>query len=270
LWSFEPSGDPKHPLIKETASRRGALNEQRFGWGAVATDFDNDGWIDLAQANGMVDDKYDKVSEDCGDYWYVNEKVARSPPSYHRKANKWGDVRGMCIYGKEANRMYLNRGPSVHPQFVDVAEVTGMTELTNSRGMAAVDFDNTGRRDLVVTHQFDAPTFYKNRVAIEGENRKWIGLVLESQDTRCNREAIGTRVTLDVTPERGPAWTVTAESQAVSGFSAQSDKRLHFGLGDDVKKVSARVTWCGQWQETVASLETNRYNSVVFKGRITP
>src|SRR5690606_4998353 len=94
LWMFGQSSDPFRPIVTDTATQKGALNEERFGWGAVASDFDNDGWVDLAQANGMVDDTYDKKFEECPDYWYVNEKIARSPPSYHRYADKWGDIRG--------------------------------------------------------------------------------------------------------------------------------------------------------------------------------
>ena len=30
-----------------------------------------DGHIDLVQANGMVDNKFDKVSDTCPDYWYI-------------------------------------------------------------------------------------------------------------------------------------------------------------------------------------------------------
>eukprot|EP01030_Chromulinospumella_sphaerica_P021354 gene21354-21288_t len=45
--------DAFHPEIKDQATYAGALNEKRFGWGAAAVDFNNDGWIDLTQANGM-------------------------------------------------------------------------------------------------------------------------------------------------------------------------------------------------------------------------
>ena len=53
---------------------RGVLNEGGFGWGAAVGDLNLDGWLDLVQANGMVDDSADKRFEKPRDYWYVAEK----------------------------------------------------------------------------------------------------------------------------------------------------------------------------------------------------
>lgn len=265
LWQFSPGQKSFYPNVTEVASAKSILNENRFGWGGVAADFDNDGWIDVAQANGMVDDKIDKKSESCPDYWYVNEKVARSPPAIHRYANKWGDLRGYCIYGNEQNRVYMNRGPGSKPQFVDAASGLGVTELTNSRGVAAADFNNRGRMDLVLTHQFAEPTYYKNVFlgSVDQENT-WIGIELESLVEGCNREAIGSRVQLDVEKTNGERFTLKQESQAVSGFSAQSDKRLHFGLGSKVKSVSARILWCLNQEKTYENLPVNRYSKITW------
>ncbi|MBY0416379.1 MAG: FG-GAP-like repeat-containing protein, partial [Bdellovibrionales bacterium] len=90
LFYFYPGKDSFYPEIKDQATYAGALNEDRFGWGANAADFNNDGWLDLAQANGMVDDLYDKKYEKCPDFWYINEKIARSRPEIHKYINNWG------------------------------------------------------------------------------------------------------------------------------------------------------------------------------------
>lgn len=266
LWIFSKGKTAFAPQVEEMATAKGVLNENRFGWGAAATDFDNDGFVDLAQANGMVDDKIDKKFEECPDYWYVNEKVARSPPSIHKYATKWGDLRGYCIYGQEQNRLYLNRGVSRKPQFVDIASSVGMTDLTNSRGAVAADFMNRGRRDLLFTHQFSQPTLYKNVFkGNELEENSWIGFDLTSEDSRCNREALGTRVQVVVEKMNGESFTLTQETQAVSGFSAQSDKRLHFGLGRDVKKVSAQVNWCLLQEQQYSDLKPDQYHKLTWK-----
>lgn len=263
LWAFRPGTEKNTPLIEETATKKTALNENRFGWGAVASDLDNDGWTDLAIANGMVDDTWDKKFNECPDYWYVNEKVARSPPSFHRYANKWGDLRGSCIYGKERNRVYLNRGAGKKPQFVDVAEVTGVSELSNHRGVAAVDFLNSGRKDLVFTRPFNEPSFYKNFVKSEAVAPAWMGLKLTSLNPLCNRDAVGTRVIAEVKKKNGTSWSQSFEVQVVSGFAAQSDKRIHFGLGQSTESVNVKIKWCnqGDWEEH-ANLTPNSYHEI--------
>lgn len=260
LWKFSPAKSQFYPEIEEVATRKGALNENRFGWGAVATDFDNDGWVDLAQANGMVDDTYDKKFEECPDYWYVNEKIARSPPEIHRYANRWGDIRGYCIFGKERNRLYLNRGPSAKPQFVDVAEKIGMTELASSRAAVSADFSNSGRRDVLFSHPFNKPSLYRNRfLAADAAAPAWVGFALQGNSHQCNRDAIGSHVDLLVRKKNGESYRISQEVQSVSGLLGQSDRRLHFGLGHDVDKVEAQIQWCGQMAQQVIP-DLNTYN----------
>ncbi len=263
LWTFRPGNKEHAPLIEETATTKTVLNENRFGWGAAASDLDNDGYVDLAVANGMVDDTWDKKFDECPDYWYVNEKVARSPPSIHRYANKWGDLRGYCIYGKEQNRVYLNRGPDQKPQFVDIADVVGVTELSNYRGVAAADFSNSGRRDLIFTRPFNEPIFYRNKMKENAVAPHWIGFKLESSSPTCNREAIGSRIILTAVRKNGKPMVLSWETQTVSGFAAQSDKRPHFGLGQDVESVNAKIKWCnhGPWTE-MTQLQIDSYNEI--------
>ncbi len=263
LWAFSPGSDPRYPRQNELATKRGILNEQRFGWGAVAADFDNDGWVDVAQANGMVNDRYDKIHETCGDYWYINEKIARSPPEYHRHADMWGDIRGYCIYGNEQNRLYLNRGLKAHPQFLDVATPIGMLELGSSRAAVTADFSNNGRLDLIFNHPFAQQTLYKNEaVRLEGKPQNgWIGFELKGNGVTCNLDAIGSRVDLYVKTDQGSGFHIADEVQAVSGLLGQSDRRLHFGLGSDYKAVVAKVSWCGAPAVEIA-IQPNQYNRV--------
>lgn len=246
LWQFSSSENPSRPNVEDRATELGALNDTRFGWGATFADFDNDGWLDVVQANGMVDDAIDRRFEDCPDYWYVNEKIARSPPSIHRFANKWGDIRGFCIYGNELDRLYLNRKSGGGRRFVDVAEQVGLTERANSRGTAAVDLDDDGRLDLVITHQFRPPTIYRNT----GGKAAFVGFELAGDGETCNRDAVGSTVRVA---------GQMREVQVVNGFSGQNDRRLHFGLGASPGPVEVDVTWCGQKTRRYGPFEPNRY-----------
>lgn len=265
LWKVNVTPGNFYPEFVEMASKKSVLNEQRFGWGASATDFDNDGWVDIGQANGMVDDQYDKKFDKCKDYWYVNEKVARSAPYIHKYASNWGDLRGYCIYGKEKIRIYQNRGINTYPQFKDIADDVGVTALNSARGLVSTDLDNDGRRDIIVTHPFLAPTLYKNKLKnASSPAPHWIAFQLESLSAECNREAIGSNATLSVTKNDNSQFHIMQEKQIVSGFSSQSDKRLHFGLGTDVKSVSVKINWCGKKTVVYNNLDLDRYHTIVY------
>lgn len=242
---------------REMATRTNALNELRFGWGGAAGDLNLDGHLDIVQANGMVDDTIDKKWEDCPNYWYVNEKIARSAPSFHRYVNKWGDIRGFCIYGKEANRVYLNQGGDLTNMFVDVADYVGVEEKTNSRGVALADLDNDGKLDMVITHMFKEPTFYRNN--LKG-NHAWIGFDLSSDKKTCNKEAIGSKITIF----HGDKMQMR-EKVAVNGFNAQAENRILFGLKDFQGPVKIEVDWCLMEKRTYIFNELNQYHQVVFQ-----
>jgi hypothetical protein len=256
LWMNHGTRSDGVPVLEDEASARGALNERRFGWGAGVGDLANRGWLDIVQANGMVDDRLDARHEGCPDYWYVNHKLMQSPSEIHTYADMWGDIRGRCIYPNERRRVYHNRGVGAKPQFVDVADLVGLTGADNSRGVALADLDNDGRLDVVIANQHGAPSLFRNAATALGATNGWIGVRLEGNGTTCTREALGSTVRLmDARPQ-------LREVQAANGFAAQHDNRVHFGLGSSPPEtVRIRVRWCGgAWSEY--SLAANRYHEV--------
>lgn len=267
LWYFYPNmKETFHPEIKDQATFAGALNENRFGWGAAAADFNNDGWIDLTQANGMVDDAYDKKFEKCPDYWYINEKIARSSPEIHKYINNWGDIRGACIHGNEKNRLYMNRGMEKKPQFIDVAEFIGMNQTGNWRGMAAADFDNDGHIDLIATSLYRNPLVLKNVPdAAYNKTHHWIGLSLESLSPSCNRMGVGSKIEVHSTGADGKTLKQYFETTLVNGFSAQHDQRVHIGLGKNDQLISVSVNWCSRKKVEYSDLKIDQYNKIILK-----
>jgi len=228
-----------------------ALNEHRFGWGAAVGDLDRDGRIDILQANGMVDDSYDDEYDGCPDFWYWNDKIALTQPDVHGYADRWADLRGRCIFPDELDRVYLNLGKN----FVDVAADVGWDERSNSRGIALADFDNDGDLDVLVTHQFDPVSLWRN----DGPARSWLGLDFVGNATSCNRDAVGTRVSLSFPPASGLP-TQHREVSSANGFSAQGDRRILFGLGDYDGPVSIDVRWCGTERQQFDELSIDRYH----------
>jgi hypothetical protein len=166
-------------------------------------------------------------------------------------ADRWADLRGRCIFPHEKDRVYLNRGN----RFVDVAARTGWTRPGNSRGIALVDLDNDGTLDAVVTHQFAPATLYRNEAAVRG----WLGLALEGNGKSCNRDAIGTRVTLRAAGLPGEQ---LREVHAANGFSAQGDRRLLFGLGAAQGPVVVEIHWCGAAEAQRLTLDAGRYHKL--------
>lgn len=235
----------------DDAVRRNALNEKRFGWGAAFGDLDRDGRLDILQANGMVDNRYDPVYPGCPDYWYWNDKIALTHPDVHGYADRWADLRGRCIFPLELNRVYLNRGS----HFVDVATRVGWTQRGNSRGIAVVDLDNDGDLDVFVTHQFEPVSIFRN----DSAPKSWLGLGLTGNGRTCNSDAVGTRVMATVA---GSAPRQLREVHAVNGFAAQSERRLLFGFGQATGPATLDIHWCGEPQPQRLTLALGQYHMV--------
>jgi len=239
--------------FKDQAATRNSLNAHRFGWGAALGDINNDGFQDILQANGMVDDAYDRTSDVCEDYWYWNEKIALTPPDVHGYADQWADLRGRCIFHNQAKRVMLNTGN----HFIDVAEQVGWDELETSRGIALVDLDNDGDLDVLVSHQFKPVSVFRND---QSTHTNFIGLALQGNGTSCNTGALGTMVEFHY-EENGVPKQHYREVVASNGFSSQGDKRLHVGLGSHTGTVDVQIHWCGQ-QITQQRLKTNQYHDI--------
>jgi hypothetical protein len=266
LWMTRPGSGPHRVVFSDEATQRNALNERRWGWGAAAGDLDADGWPDIVQANGMIDDRLDRriPHGERKDYWYVNHKLMQAGPEIHSYADRWGDLRGREIYPNEARRVYLNRGRGGAGYFVDVAARVGLTEPECSRGVALADLDNDGDLDIVVTNQFGPPSIFRNdRVSDAGPAARphFIELALQGNGRTTHRTAIGTQVTVRY-PERGGVVQQLQEVSLLSGFSGQGDPRLYFGLGDYDGDVEVEIQWYGGQRET-RRLSSGRAHVVV-------
>ncbi len=209
------------------------LGVELGGWsfGAQFGDLNNDGNLDLYLTNGYV--SLDRNRS----YWYDFSHVAGGNSNIIGDAKNWPAMDGRSLSGYQQKHVWLNDGAG---KFVDVAQAVGATDTYDGRAVALVDLWNRGVLDVVVANQRGPLLIYKNTATPEN---KWIEFALEG--TSSNRSAIGAKVTV--------FWNGQQQTQEVSGgtgFSAQNDRRLHFGLGKDPKIEKAVIRWpSGKLQE---------------------
>ncbi len=212
------------------------LGVELGGWsfGAQFGDLNNDGTLDLYLTNGYV--SLDRNRS----YWYDFSKIAGGNSIIIIDANNWPAMEGRSLSGYQQKRVWLNDGAG---KFINVAQAVGVTDTYDGRAVALVDLWNRGVLDAVVANQKGPLLIYKNTVTPEN---KWIEFALEG--TASNRSAIGAQVTL--------YWNGHLQKQEVSGgsgFAAQNDRRLHFGLGKDAHVEKAVIRWTSGKIQTIDS-----------------
>lgn len=196
------------------------------GWsfGAQFGDLNNDGTLDLYLTNGYI--SLDRNRS----YWYDFSKVAGGNSTIIGDARNWPAFEGRSLSGYQTKRVWLNDGAG---RFVDVAQAVGVKDTYDGRAVALADLWNRGVLDVVVANQSGPLLVYKNTVTPENE---WIEFELEG--TASNHSAIGARVAL--------FWNGQQQIQEVSGgsgFAAQNQRRLHFGLGKYPQIEKAIIRW---------------------------
>ncbi len=196
------------------------------GWsfGAQFGDLNNDGTLDLYLTNGYV--SLDRKKS----YWYDFTKISGGNSTIIGDAKNWPAMDGRSLSGYQQKHVWLNDGAG---KFVDVAQAVGVTDTYDGRAVALADLWNRGVLDVVVANQRGPLLVYKNTVA---PDERWIEFQLEG--TKSNRSGIGAEVTL--------FWNGQEQIQQVSGgsgFSAQNDRRLHFGLGKTPRIDKAVIRW---------------------------
>jgi enediyne biosynthesis protein E4 len=119
--------------------------------------------------------------------------------------------------------------------FVDVSAESGSVfqQPWLGRGLAIGDMDNDGRMDVVVTTNDGPAHILRNETPNQNH---WLSLNLVGH--KSSRDAIGAEVKV-VTSAGSQCATVTT----ASSYLSSSDKRLHFGLGQDGRAQLIEIHW---------------------------
>jgi hypothetical protein len=215
------------------------------GWsfGAQFGDLNNDGNLDLYLTNGYV--SLDKKRS----YWYDFSKIAGGNSTIIGDAKDWPAMDGRSLSGYQQKHLWLNDGSG---HFIDVAQAVGARDTYDGRAVALADLWNNGAEDVVVANERGPLLIYKNTV---DPRDKWVEFQL--QGTKSNRSAIGAEVTV--------FWNGREQIQEVSGgsgFAAQNDRRLHFGLGRDPKIEKVLIRWPSGSLQTLANVAVDKLYQV--------
>ncbi|PYV08654.1 MAG: RNA-binding protein, partial [Acidobacteria bacterium] len=165
-------------IFEDIVLRAGlAVNPQFVGWGVGLVDLDNDGRLDLFQANGHV---------------YPELERQRRGESY-----------------RQPRLVYRGLGGG---RFEDVSAAAGpgVAARMSSRGAAFGDFDNDGDVDVLVMNMGTRPSLLRND---NTSGNHWIEVKLEG--TKSNRSAIGAVATVEAAGSRQTA-AVASQSSYIS------------------------------------------------------
>lgn len=208
-------------------------------WAGRFWDFDNDGDLDIMVANGYI-------SGDREHEYFTDLAVNVTKPGFNpRDATMWPELGSKTFAGYEPSRVWRNEG---NETFTEVASELGLADVGDGRGLAIADFDNDGDLDVYISNQGQPSVFYRNDI---GNRNNWLEVDLTG--TNCNRDAIGTRVTVvsgDLRQIR--------ELDGGNGDHSQCPRRMHFGLGGRTKVDYLEIRWPTGYVERIENPGINR------------
>jgi enediyne biosynthesis protein E4 len=242
LWMPQPGTSGDRIRFENVAS---AMGVELGGWsfGAQFGDLNNDGFLDLYQVNGNV-----SLDPDHS-YWYDYSKIAGGNRTIISDAANWPPLKGRSLSGYQQKRVWINDGAG---QFKEVAQLVGVTDRFDGRSVSLADFSNSGALDAVVANQKGPVLFYRNHV---DPRNKWIEFNLVGRSS--NRSAIGADVRV--------FWNGQQQRQEVSGgsgFCAQNQRRLHFGLGKTNKVDKVEIRWPSGRLQAISSPALNQIHTI--------
>lgn len=252
-----------------------SFGKPRSGMGVDAADYDQDGWIDLFEAN--VDQEMYSLYHNDKDEVFSDVSNPNGVGTATRLMSGWGlkffdydndgdidlflcnghpddtvDKRIEGVTFLESPLLFRNSGRG----FENVSVQSGaiFSKPLAGRGLALGDFDNDGAVDLLISQNNRAPALLRN---MAGRENHWLGLRLIG--TKANIDAVGAKVTYQ-------SGDLVRHKFKVGGGSYLSshDPRIVLGLGKRAKIDWVEVQWpqpSGK-TERITELPVDRYVTI--------
>jgi hypothetical protein len=202
LWRNQGDGN----FVDATANAGMAIVDRPFtGWGCGFIDYDNDGNLDLAVANGRVAKGPARPEAAVGPFW-----------------NRYA----------EPNLLFRGDGTG---RFTDVSAAAGTFthRLEVHRAMAFADLWNRGAIDIVTVNVDNTLRIFRND-ADDDAGHHWLAVLPMTG----KREALGAKVTVAAAGRRRIGVCLRSYS-----YLASNDPRVHFGLGKCDKVDAIEIDW---------------------------
>jgi enediyne biosynthesis protein E4 len=252
------------------------FGKPRSGMGVDAADYDQDGWIDLFEAN--VDQEMFSLYHNDHNEVFSDVSNPNGIGSTTRLMSGWGlkffdfdndgnidlllcdghpddrieQLRDNVTY-LEPMLLFRNNGKS----FENVSRQSGafFSKRLSGRGMALGDFNNDGAVDVLVSQNNAAPILLRNNAA---RDNHWLGMRLIGK--KSNIDAIGAKITYQAGDLRRHRFKVGGGS-----YLSSHDPRMVLGIGNRTKLDWLEVQWpqpSGK-TERLTDLPIDRYVTIV-------
>ena len=269
---YRNDGDHFVNISLATGTAYSGEGRAQAGMGVALADFDNDLQVDIFVTNFSQDHNTLYRNEGNGFFADVSGRAGLASSSrpfmgwgtffFDYDHDGWQDLfvanghlmpaierGGGGLRYRQRNQLYRNLSDG---RFREIANESAFAAERVSRGAASGDYDGDGDLDILVSNLDDVPALLRNDVEDKGY---WLLLTLRQGVT----EAIGTHVRI-----QAGGLNQMREVLTGSSFQAQSDTRLHFGLGS-ATAADIKITWPGGERQVFQAVPADRHY-VIHRG----